>query len=101
MSGFSLPFNLAAPLDANLYCLGFFFFFFFCSDLMGGFDSGRLFSLSFSLAVPPNADLCVFCSCFCFSVVVVLVSCYGGPSVRRWWDGMWGVDGWVDRRWTG
>ena len=97
MSGFSLPFNLAAPLDANLYFLGFFFF--FGSDLMGGFDSGRLFSLSFSLAVPPNADLCVFCSCFCFSVVVVLVSCYGGPSVRRWWDGMWGVDGWVGRRW--
>ena len=35
-----------------------------------------------------------FCCCFCFSVVVVLVSCYGGFSVRRWW----GVDGWVGRR---
>ena len=44
---------------------------------------------------------CGFCCCFCFSVVVVLVSCYGGSSVRRWWDGMWGVDGWVGRRWMG
>ena len=36
---------------------------------------------------------CVFCCCFCFSVVVVLVFCYGGSGVRRWWGRMWGIDG--------
>ena len=36
---------------------------------------------------------CVFCFCFYFSVVVVLVFCCNGSSVRRWWGGMWGVDG--------
>ena len=74
-----------------------FFYFLFGSDLMGGFGSGWLFSLPFSLAEQPNADLCVFCCYFCFSVVVVLVSCCGGFSVRRWW----GVDGWVGWRWMG
>ena len=65
--------------------------FFFGSDLMGGFDSGCLFSLPFTLATPPDVDLCVFCCCFCFcfSVVVVLVFYCGGSGVRRWW----GVDG--------
>ena len=38
---------------------------------------------------------CVFCCCFCFYGGVVLVFCYGGSSVRQWWGGMWGVDGWV------
>ena len=28
-------------------------------------------------------------------MVVVLVFCYVGSSVRWWWGGMWGVDGWV------
>ena len=78
-----------------------FFYFLFGSDLMGGFGSGWLFSLPFSLTAPPDADLCVFCFCFCFSVVVVLVSYCGGSSVRRWWGGMWGVDGWVGRWWMG
>ena len=76
-------------------------FFFFGSDLMGEFSCGWLFSLSFSLATPPNADLCVFCCCFCISMVVVLVSCYGGSSVRQWWGGMSGVDRWVGRQWMG
>ena len=74
--------------------MGFFFFFaviWWVASAVGGF------SLPFSLAVPFDADLCVFCCCFCFSVVVVLVSCYGGSIVRRWW----GVDGWVGRRWMG
>ena len=75
--------------------------FFFGSDLMGGFDSGCLFSLPFTFATPTDVDLCVFCYFFCFSVVVVLVFCCGGSSVRRWWGGMWGVDGWVGRRWVG
>ena len=35
-----------------------------------------------------DADLCVFC-CFCFSVAVVLVFCYGGSGVRQWWVGRW------------
>ena len=43
----------------------------------------------------------VFCFCFCFFVVVVLVFCCGGFGVRRWWGGMWGVDGWVDWWWVG
>ena len=92
-----LLFSLAAPPDADLCCCGFFL----GSDLMGGFGSGWLFSLLFSLTAPLDADLCVFCFCFCFSVVVVLVSCCGGSSVRRWWGGMWDVDGWVGWRWMG
>ena len=40
---------------------------------------------------------CVFCYCFCFSMVVVLVFCCGGSSVRQWW----GVDGGVGRQWMG
>ena len=81
MGGFFLTFSLATPPDADLYCCGFFL----GSDLMGGFGSGWLFSLLFSLAVPFDADLCVFCCCFCFSMVVVLVSSCGGFGVQLWW----------------
>ena len=99
MGGFSLPFSLAAPPNADLCCCGFFIF--FGSDLMGGFGSGWFFSsvqprcatrcrslllwvfffffavillvgsavggfsLPFSLAVPPDADLCC-CGVFFF-----------------------------------
>ena len=63
---------------------------------MGGFSFFCSASLCHQMLIF-DADLCVFCCCFCFSVVVVLVSCYGGSSVRRWW----GVDGWVGRRWMG
>ena len=52
---FLLPFSLAVPPDAYLYCCGFFFF--FGSDLMGGFGSGWLFSLPFNLAEQPNVNL--------------------------------------------
>ena len=55
MGGFSLPFSLAVPPDADLCCCGVFFF--LGSDLMGGFGNGWFFSLPFSLAAPPNADL--------------------------------------------
>ena len=44
---------------------------------------------------------CVFCFCFCFFVVMVLVFCCDGSGVRRWWDGMCGVDGWVGQQWVG
>ena len=80
-------FSFLSPLS-SLYS------FFLGSDLMGGFDSGCLFSLPFTLATPPDVDLRVFCCCFCFSVVVVLMFCCGGFGVRRWWVGCgWGVDG--------
>ena len=50
---------------------------------MGGFSFFCLASLCHQMLIF-DADLCVFCCCFCFSVVVVLVFWCGGSSVRRW-----------------
>ena len=101
----TIPFHLWHGTNQNgIWCLLFLFSFlsplsslysfFLGSDLMGGFDSGCLFSLPFTLATPPDVDLCVFCCCFCFSVVVVWVFYCVIFGVRRWWVGCgWGVDG--------
>ena len=67
---------------------------------MGGFSLFRSASLRDLIPIS-NADLCVFCCYFFSSVVLVLVSCCGSSSMRWWWGGMWGVDGWVGRRWMG
>ena len=60
-----------------------------CGVLMGGWvsdDSGWVCGMWLG---------CVFCGCFCFFVVVVLVFYYVIFGVRRWWGGMWAVNGWV------
>ena len=66
---------------------------------MGGWVGGGWVSGGSGWVCGMQLD-CDFC-CFCFSMVVVLVSCYGGSSVRQWWGGMWGVDRWVGRQWMG
>ena len=110
-------FIVLSPLS-SLYSFFFFFFsfFFFSFFLRHSYQPISSFTLFSShcccfslfysasprhLMLISDADLCGFCCCFCFSGVVFLVFCYGGSSVRRWWGGMWGVDGWVGRRWVG
>ena len=64
-----------------------------CGVLMGGWVNGGWVSNGSGRLCVMRLG-CVFCCCFCFSVVVVLVFCYGGSGVRRWWVGCgWGVDG--------
>ena len=70
-----------------------------CGVLMGGWVGSGWVSEGSGWVCGMRLDR-VFC-CFCFSVVVVLVVCYVISGVRWWWGGMWGVDGWVGRRWMG
>ena len=56
-----------------------------CGVLMGGWVGGGWVSSGSGWACGMRLD-CDFC-CFCFSMVVVLVFCCGGSSMRQWWVG--------------
>ena len=75
MGGFSLPFSLTAPPNADLYCCGVFFFgFFFGSDLMGGFGSGWFFSS----IQPRRATRCRSLLLWVFFSFFLVVICWVG-----------------------
>ena len=80
----------------SLLLWGFFFFWvviWWVGSAMGGFSLFRSASPPHLMPIS-NANLCVFCCYFCFSVVVVLVFCCVIYGVRRWWVGCgWGIDG--------
>ena len=71
-----------------------------CRVLMGGWVGGGWVSDGNGWVCGMQLG-CVFCCCFCFSVVVVLVFCCVISGVRQWWVACgWGVDGCWQRGWA-